>query len=51
MQTFFGVIAGLALMAFAAFGFWQGFRVKPRRGSNSTSDAISLIRDNNLHQP
>ena len=39
----------LLVVAFIAYAFRQGFKVKPRRGSNSASDAMSLNTDSNLH--
>ena len=39
----------IAVLAFVVFAFRQGFKVKPHKGSNSASDAISLNTDNNLH--
>jgi len=32
MHTALGLIGVLAALAFAAFAFWQGFRVPPREG-------------------
>ena len=53
MQTVYGVIATIGLIAFIVFTFRQGFSVKPRKprqGENSASDAYSLHVDNDIHR-
>ncbi len=53
MQTVYGVIATIGLVAFIVFTFSQEFSVKPRKprqGENSASDAYSLHVDNDIHR-
>jgi hypothetical protein len=51
IPAWLGIPCLLLVVAFIAFAFRQGFRVKPQPGDNSASDAIALTRDSNQHRP
>ena len=49
VPAWLGVPCLVLVFAFVVFAFRQGFKVRPRRGNTSASDAISLINDNSMH--
>jgi hypothetical protein len=51
MHTVYGLAAVAGVLAVIFFGFRQGFKVKPRKGNNSTADGNAVLVDNELHRP
>ncbi len=51
MQTVIGLSATAGLLALLFFAYRGSRGVKPRKGSNSTSDAVNIISDRNIHSP
>jgi hypothetical protein len=51
MHNLIGLICTIGVLAFVGYAFYRSVGVKPRRGSNSTSDAYDIITDHNRHLP
>jgi hypothetical protein len=51
MHNLVGFVCTIGVVAFVGYAFYRSVGVKPRRGSNSVSDAYDIITDNNRHHP
>jgi hypothetical protein len=51
MHNLIGLVCTIGVLALVGYAFYRSVGVKPRRGSNSVTDASDIITDINRHHP